>query len=116
MMYTLKSMSYSILYYINNEDLITQLQQTNLDYEHFCSQRDKHHISLDSFELYECEHCVGEFHSKFNCPRLHFIPIKQHVVYRYLKGLKSDRQTRQDHERNPDKNMSPFLQRSIILQ
>lgn len=99
--YTIKSLSYSVLYWLSNEDMTALLRQNNIDYEHFCLQRDKHHISIDSFELYQCQNCVGEFHNKFNCPRLHYIPIRSTIILRYLKKLKNNKQVRDKQIRYP---------------
>jgi len=42
--------------------------------------RDRDEYLFGENELYKCSICKSEFHNKFNCNRLHFVPINQHVI------------------------------------
>ena len=64
-----------------------------MDYHHFCFLRDKNKSTLDEFEVYPCEYCPGKHHTKFTCPKLHFIPLKQLVIYK--------EQSKERKSRNP---------------
>jgi hypothetical protein len=37
----IKSLTYSILFYLSNEDLMDILKQSKMDYEHFCLMKDR---------------------------------------------------------------------------
>lgn len=69
-----------------------------MDYELYCLMRDKALNMPDDFELFSCEICKGK-HTKFNCPKLHFIPIKQHIAYRYIYKVKKDKNYRKYSKR-----------------
>jgi len=56
--------------------------------------RDKDDYMLDSFEIYQCNLCQNEYHTKFKCPKCHYIPVKQKVIYSYLEGFKNSRDNR----------------------
>lgn len=80
----IKSLAYSILFYLSNEELIDILKQTKMDYEHFCLMRDREEYLLNENELYRCLNCPREFHNKLICPKLHYIPVKSHIIHKYL--------------------------------
>lgn len=80
--YEVKSLEYSVIYQLEYEKLIKNLKESEMDYHHFCFLRDKDKTVIDEFEVFPCEHCPKQFHTKFSCPKLHFIPLKQMVIYK----------------------------------
>jgi len=53
----------------------------------------------DEFEIYKCDFCPSN-HLKTSCPRLHYIPIVEHVIHRHLHKLKSHKNLRMKFNRN----------------
>lgn len=98
--YYLRSLAYSIIYYLENEDFENYLRQNSLDYEHYCLLRDKLEIGINPDELYECDKCQHECHTKFQCPRLHYIPNHMLIVSRYLEKIRISKQDRHRYLRN----------------
>ena len=80
--FEIKSLVYSVIYWLDYEQLITTLKESTMDYMHFCFVRDKQRSELDEFEVVPCEFCPGKKHTKFNCPKLHFVPLTQHVIHK----------------------------------
>jgi hypothetical protein len=68
-----------------------------MDYIHFCFLRDRNKTTLDEFEVLTCDVCMdGKKHTKFTCPKLHFIPLKNMVIHKGMrkeKTLKTPRVT-----------------------
>jgi hypothetical protein len=81
--FEIKSMEYSVIYGLVYDRLIQSMRKSRGDYEYFCFLRDKSKYLVDEFEINKCEHCKTK-HTRFLCPKLHFIPIKQQVIYRAL--------------------------------
>ena len=80
-LYETKSLSYSVIYSLPYEDLLSILRESQMDYVHFCFLRDRTMTSLDQFEVFNCTICKNsKTHTKFMCPKLHFNPIKQIVI------------------------------------
>jgi hypothetical protein len=88
-----KSLVYSVLYHLEHDKLIDILEESPMDYELYSYLRDKNKNVIDEFEVFPCEHCKTK-HTKFNCPKLHFIPITQHVVNKHLRAYTTGRNTR----------------------
>lgn len=65
-----------------------------MDFQLFCMMKDKDDYTLDESNLYECPNCKGEFHNKFDCNRLHFIPLKQNIVMKHLSKVNKSKQKR----------------------
>lgn len=86
--YSIKSISYSILYSINKENIVKHLKQTKTDYQLFCALRDRSIYFLRDYELYKCPCCLTEYHNKFECPKLHYIPFPVQVIAKYRQSLK----------------------------
>ena len=81
--YEIKSLEYSVIYSLSYDDLISILKDSHMDYLLFCFLRDKNKSTPDEFEVLECEICKnGQKHTKFSCPRLHYIPLHQIVIYK----------------------------------
>ena len=81
--YEVKSKAYCILYTIDVSEFETILKNKDSDFQfyHEIKHRSKHF--LNEFELIVCEFC-NEKHSKFKCPRLHYVPLAQHILHRYI--------------------------------
>jgi hypothetical protein len=72
-----------VVYSLSYDDLVTTLKESQMDYIHFCFLRDKNKTTLDEFEVLTCDICKdGKKHTKFNCPKLHFIPFKNMVIHK----------------------------------
>lgn len=56
-----------------------------MDYQLFCVLRDKDNNIIDENNLYPCSICKKSYHTKFDCSRLHYRPMKQLVVLNYLE-------------------------------
>lgn len=83
--FQLKSLDYSLIYYLSRTEFEECLKQNSFDYQLWCSARDKDEYLLDENEIYECKICEkGICHDPHGCPKMHYIPIKQHVVFKYL--------------------------------
>lgn len=73
-----------------------------MDYEMYAFLRDKNKTCIDEFEVMKCENCQTK-HTKFLCPKLHFIPFSQLVVNRFLykqakgKNIRNKKIHRIDH-------------------
>lgn len=65
-----------------------------MDYQLFCLLKDKDEYILGENNLYPCPNCKTEYHTKLECSRLHFIPIKQNVINRYLNKSNKNVQER----------------------
>ena len=85
--YSAKSLIYSILYYLSYDKLVEALQESHIDYQLFCLLKDKTKNKVDEFEVIPCEFCRTK-HTKFTCPKLHFMPISQHVIHKELQAEK----------------------------
>ena len=92
--YNVKSMSYSVLYFLTREEFMESIQPSDMDYQLFCVIRDKMESSLNENNLYSCPFCRGEFHNKFECSKLHYTPIRQIVMMKSVHKGKSEKQKR----------------------
>ena len=97
--YEIKSLAYSVLYFLDYESILGILKASQMDYEHYCLLKDRMLNIPDEFELFNCEICK-EKHTKFTCPKLHYIPIKQHVTDRYIHQVKFGKNFRIYQKRN----------------
>ena len=86
--YEIKSLVYSVIYWLDYDKLISTLKESTMDYMHFCFLRDKNRSVIDEFEVVPCEFCPGQKHTKFTCPKLHFIPLAQHVIHKEMHRIK----------------------------
>lgn len=68
-----------------------------MDYLHYCFLRDRNKSMIDEYEVFSCEFCKSK-HTKFTCPKLHFIPIQQHVIYKEQRYEKLGRNDRNDED------------------
>lgn len=90
-MYEIKSLEYSIIYFLDIDTLRSILKGSDMDYELYCLLRDKCSNIPDEYELFKCSICRNH-HTKFTCPKIHYIPIKQHVTNKYIHRFKTAKQ------------------------
>ena len=81
--YVIKSLGYSMISTIEFEKLLEILKNSACDHENFCQIRDKSKHIPDEYEVLNCELCEGK-HSKMSCPKVHYIPIEQFVIFGHL--------------------------------
>lgn len=81
--YEIRSIEYSIFFFLDYNNFIDAVRDSPMDYEYYCGLRDKMKSIPDEFELMRCETCDGK-HLKALCPRLHFIPYNETVIHKYL--------------------------------
>jgi hypothetical protein len=95
------------------------LRESNLDFEMYCQLRDKSKHKLDEFEVFPCKNCKTR-HTKFLCPRLHFMPLGKHVIDRYLTDQKVDANERitsfDRHRASKESCLLKYLQNSEIYE
>ena len=73
---------------MEEETLKEILKQKESDIEPFFYLKDKSKHVVDEFEIKKCEFCSSN-HLKFRCPKLHYIPIVQEVIYKHLEEQKN---------------------------
>lgn len=105
--YEIKSLEYSIIYGLTYERLIQSLRKSRGDYEYLCFLRDKSKHVVDEFEISHCKNCNTK-HTRFLCPKLHFVPIKQQCINRALYNEKNSRSQRIDMDRMCFKRYNPL--------
>ena len=86
--FDIRSVNYSIVYYLEMGKFIEALKGCEMDYELYCMLRDKNESILDENNLYLCSICKTSYHNKFQCSRLHYRPIKQATIANYLGRMK----------------------------
>lgn len=94
--FEVKSLVYSIIYFLDYDKLIAILKDTQLDFEMYSFLKDKNKNVVDEFEVIPCEHCTTR-HTKFSCHRLHYIPLEQHLI---TKNLVLEKKAK--NKRNPN--------------
>ena len=92
--YEIKSLEYSMIYFLSYDGLISTIKESPMDYLHFCFIRDKNKCVLDEFEVLLCEFCKNKKHTKFTCPRLHYTPIHQLVIFKEQRKEKINKNYR----------------------
>ena len=78
--------------------------------------RDKCKNIPDEFEILKCRHCNTN-HTQFDCPKLHFIPITQHLVNKHLHQCRVGRCRRRLFERSrlTHRTLKSYLQVDRLL-
>ena len=95
----IRSKNYSIVYTLELERFKEALRASEMDYQLLCMLRDRYEYLLDENNVHACSLCPRKLHSKFQCPRLHYCPIKQMVIYRYLDQTNKLKNSRQEYRR-----------------
>lgn len=88
---------------------MASLKCSNMDYQLFCMLKDKGECIIDEHNLYPCVNCPKQFHSKFECSRLHYMPLKQHIISRSLNRNNSNLQMRMKFDRLKMEMQTPLL-------
>ena len=91
--YELVSKEYSVLYTMDIETLREILKGKDRDFEYFFFLKDKSKHILDEFEFKDCEFCSSK-HLSFNCPKLHYVPINQEIIYKRIHKEKIHKNNR----------------------
>ena len=87
------------------QDIKDFLRLKKVDFEYFFTVKDQEKEDLNEYEFFTCELCEeGINHSKFRCPKLHYMPYHQTIIYKSLMAEKKDRNKRQYLKRSQNKN------------
>lgn len=80
---------YTIIYSLKQEALQELLLTNPYCYELYCMNRDKDKCNENDLEIMSCELCreTKAHHTLFECPKLHFMPIRNMLI---LKTLSKD--------------------------
>ena len=97
--YDIKSDKYTILYSLSIENFQESLKGYEIDYQLFCTLRDKDGYILNEDQVYPCHACKGEYHNKFECSKLHYRPLKRMIISRFLKKMKKQKVKRRSMKR-----------------
>jgi hypothetical protein len=81
--YDIRSKDYSIVHCLRFEEFKSILSGFSKDYEYYCFLKDRAKSVLNEHETIPCTDCRQK-HTRFACPKLHFIPIREHVVHKEL--------------------------------
>ena len=83
-----------------------------MDYHLFCFLRDKNRSIRDEFEVFKCGMCKNnQKHTKFTCPKLHFTPYHQIVIFKENNKVKKGK-----NKRSKDKNARIIALKSNALK
>jgi hypothetical protein len=70
------------------------LQSCEMDYQFFLYMKDRDDNILGSNEIYKCKVCFDDYHTLFECPKYHYIPIKEIVISNYLERQRYQKNSR----------------------
>jgi hypothetical protein len=87
----LKCLAPSIIYRITEESFKATVSENKEEFEQLMQKRDRHQLSPDAFQLFPCNYCQSR-HSEFDCPKLHFRPLRSCVVSKGSPPLKVKKQ------------------------
>lgn len=62
------------------------LKFCSMDYQFFLFMKDKDDSILGSNEIYPCKMCHDDYHTLFECPKHHFVPLKEKTLMKYLRN------------------------------
>ena len=89
-----------------------------MDYLLFCLLRDRNRSIPDEFEVHNCLICgKGQKHTKFTCPKIHFVPMHQMVIHKYnytAKILKNMRDLDSNWRIQPKKTNALAFQQTLL--
>lgn len=84
MNYDIKCEDYCVIYKLSSEDLRNIIEGNPYNYQYYCMMKDKDKNDPSEFETLNCDICKSlSRHTVFNCPKIHYIPLKQLVIIRY---------------------------------
>lgn len=85
--YTIKSKDYSVIHKLSFDSFIESMNCVPKDYEYYCFLRDQSKHKIDEYETIKCESCNSK-HTLIDCPRHHFMPLKETVILKHLQREK----------------------------
>ena len=86
MNYDIKCKDFTIIYTLRKEELMTVLNSNPYCYEYFCMEKDRDYYNPSELEVIPCKVCKGNtYHTLCGCPRLHYMPIKSHIIFKQNK-------------------------------
>jgi hypothetical protein len=88
------SVNYCVIYSIEQDDFEGIVRMIKSDFEKYCALRDQDHFD-EILEGLERNICSSKKHSKFECPRLHFMPLREIICLKYK--TKCDKGTPRKH-------------------
>jgi len=107
-----RSLDFSNVFMINQEEFLSILRKNKKDFERFCQIKDNINLYKDYGDLYlKCFSCLESCHRIKDCPILHYMPKKEIVVLRHLYSLD---QTRAKWKRKSKKSSNAFASLSTI--
>ena len=85
--YDIVCKNYSIIYSLKKSILESILSTNPYCYELYCMNRDKDLFNSNDIETELCNLCADtkSHHTLFECPRMHYIPIKSVVISQIMK-------------------------------
>lgn len=93
-----KSIDFTTVYIINQEEFISILRRNTKDFEKFCEIKDKINVYHDASSLFvKCASCKKNSHLIDACPILHYIAAQEIIIQRYNY---TPQQERTKHLRN----------------
>ena len=83
--YDIKCQDYCIVYEIAKEKFEEIIFHSSYNYQYYCIRRDRDNYNPNDFGTINCDLCgEKEKHTIFECPQIHFVPIKQHTINKHL--------------------------------
>ena len=89
-----RSLSFCSLFLIKKSDFLSIIKENPEDFERFCEIKDQVNLYNDLSKLHVyCDCCKTPYHSMLNCPRLHLILSKEHVIRKYQHNTPQERKS-----------------------
>lgn len=105
--YNIKSKSYSVVYYLTREEILESLRSSDMDFQMMCQLKDKDEQEIYENNLYLCSVCKTEYHNKFECNRLHYVPLKRTIILKHLFKIDKIKQKREKAFKRSKITLSP---------
>ena len=70
-----------------------------MDFQFFCTIRDKDDYILGENDVYPCSICKKQYHNKFQCSRLHYLPFSRQIIAKNIQKEKLSRLKKTDKDR-----------------
>ena len=74
------------VYHLDIEAFEKIIKDNPYNYQYYKTLKDKDRHNPSEFEVFVCEHCE-EKHTIVDCPKFHFVPIKQFVISKHLQKI-----------------------------
>ena len=119
--FSARSLDFTTVCIIKQDEFLNILRKNPRDYERFCEIRDRINVHHDhSFLFQKCFSCMQNTHLIELCPILHYSPINDIVIQKFLYTPPQERKegfSRQKLKRfNPLKDIKSIQSRCIIIQ